>query len=312
MSDWNRSGRDDDQRRYRTEDRREFGGQGRQGQDRWQGAGAERRSFGDREQGEYRHRTFQDWEDPQRSYGAQGGGSQGYGQQEFRSQGRGQEDRRDDDRSMRYGAQGYGGQGYGGQGYGSQDYGSQSYQQRSMSGGQASGQRYDQSYGGQDSRRQDYGRDQQRYGQGGGGAFDARNDPLQRVTDGDADHAWRANMGEHRGRGPKNYTRSDDRIREDVNDRMADDSWLDASEIEVQVAKCEVTLTGTVHSREDKRRAEDLAEQVSGVKHVQNNLRVQASGAQTASQGAAGATTSAAQQGSTTGASPTGQSRNLS
>jgi hypothetical protein len=41
------------------------------------------------------------------------------------------------------------------------------------------------------------------------------------------------------------------------------------------VSSCEVTLTGTVESREDRRRAEDLVEQVSGVKHVQNNLRVQ-------------------------------------
>jgi hypothetical protein len=35
----------------------------------------------------------------------------------------------------------------------------------------------------------------------------------------------------------------------------------------------EVTLTGTVESRYAKRLAEDLAESVSGVTHVQNNLR---------------------------------------
>ena len=81
----------------------------------------------------------------------------------------------------------------------------------------------------------------------------------------------------HRGRGPRNYTRSDDRIRDDVNDRLTDDPWLDASDIEVQVSNCEVTLSGAVESREDKRRAEDLAERVSGVRHVQNNIRVQSS-----------------------------------
>jgi hypothetical protein len=43
----------------------------------------------------------------------------------------------------------------------------------------------------------------------------------------------------------------------------------------VSVSSCEVTLSGTVDSREAKRRAEDIAEQVSGVRHVQNNLRVQ-------------------------------------
>ena len=82
-----------------------------------------------------------------------------------------------------------------------------------------------------------------------------------------------ARLGEHRGRGPRNYRRSDERIRDDVNDRLTEDSWLDARGIEVTVANGEVTLTGTVRSRDDKRRAEVLAEGVSGVDNVQNNLR---------------------------------------
>ena len=77
-----------------------------------------------------------------------------------------------------------------------------------------------------------------------------------------------------RGRGPRNYARSDDRIKEDVNDRLTDDGFLDATEIECSVDNREVTLSGTVDSRQAKRRAEDLAESVSGVTHVQNNLRV--------------------------------------
>ena len=36
----------------------------------------------------------------------------------------------------------------------------------------------------------------------------------------------------------------------------------------------ELTLDGTVPSREHKRRAEDCVEELSGVRHVQNNLRV--------------------------------------
>src|SRR5262249_6498718 len=80
--------------------------------------------------------------------------------------------------------------------------------------------------------------------------------------------------GPHRGRGPKGYKRTDARVREDINDRLADDSFLDASEIEVEVKNGEVTLSGTVTQRQDKRRAEDLAENVSGVQHVQNNLRL--------------------------------------
>ncbi|MGZ3345736.1 MAG: BON domain-containing protein [Caulobacteraceae bacterium] len=79
---------------------------------------------------------------------------------------------------------------------------------------------------------------------------------------------------EHRGRGPKGYKRTDGRIEVDVNDRLTDDPYLDASDVGVTVKDSEVTLSGTVLRREDKRRAEDLAEQVSGVTHVQNNLRV--------------------------------------
>jgi CBS domain-containing protein len=79
---------------------------------------------------------------------------------------------------------------------------------------------------------------------------------------------------DHRGRGPRNYQRSDDRIREDVSERLSDDARVDASEIEVAVQNREVTLTGTVRDRNEKRWAEDIAESVSGVTHVQNNLRV--------------------------------------
>lgn len=77
----------------------------------------------------------------------------------------------------------------------------------------------------------------------------------------------------HAGRGPRNYVRPDSRIHEDVCDRLTDDPTLDASEIEVAVSDREVTLSGFVHSRADKRRAEDCAE-VAGVSHVQNNLRI--------------------------------------
>ncbi|HEY5391172.1 MAG TPA: BON domain-containing protein [Hanamia sp.] len=80
--------------------------------------------------------------------------------------------------------------------------------------------------------------------------------------------------GMHRGKGPKNYTRSEDRIREDVSDQLSDDSYLDASNIEVEVKGSEVTLKGTVDSRYSKHRAEDLTEDITGVTHVQNNLRV--------------------------------------
>lgn len=81
--------------------------------------------------------------------------------------------------------------------------------------------------------------------------------------------------GGHRGKGPAGYQRSDERIREDVSDMLAEDDDIDASGIEVQVKGCEVTLTGTVPDRRTKRMAEDLVERARGVKDVTNNLRVQ-------------------------------------
>ena len=78
-----------------------------------------------------------------------------------------------------------------------------------------------------------------------------------------------------RGRGPKGYQRSDERISEEVHQRLTDDPWLDATEINCSVSGGEVTLSGTVDSREAKHRAERIVEDLSGVKHVQNNLRIQ-------------------------------------
>jgi Flp pilus assembly secretin CpaC len=62
-----------------------------------------------------------------------------------------------------------------------------------------------------------------------------------------------------------------------VNERLSDDHYLDASNIEVQVQSGTVTLSGEVEDRESKRRAEDIVESCSGVQQVQNNIRVQSS-----------------------------------
>ena len=67
--------------------------------------------------------------------------------------------------------------------------------------------------------------------------------------------------------------RSDERITEEVNQALADDDDIDASEIEVSVSSGEVTLSGTVPDRMTKRAAEDCAERVSGVTEVQNHVR---------------------------------------
>ena len=80
--------------------------------------------------------------------------------------------------------------------------------------------------------------------------------------------------GPHSGRGPSGYQRSDERIREDICDRLTDHGSIDATEIQITVRGGEVTLQGTVVDRQMKHLAEDVAESVGGVKEVHNQLRV--------------------------------------
>lgn len=108
-----------------------------------------------------------------------------------------------------------------------------------------------------------------------GGAYGG---PYQGGSGGGGGEAPRAAAGDHRGRGPRGYRRSDARILEEVNDRLTDDPHVDAGEIQADVKDGEVTLTGTVDGRAARRRAEDVAEAVSGVTYVLNNLRVRQPG----------------------------------
>ena len=82
-------------------------------------------------------------------------------------------------------------------------------------------------------------------------------------------------LPDYSGRGPRNHTRSDARIEEDVAQRLTDSNALDASDIDLTVQNGVVVLDGSVGDRQDKRLAEDLAESVRGVRGVQNNLRLQ-------------------------------------
>jgi hypothetical protein len=84
---------------------------------------------------------------------------------------------------------------------------------------------------------------------------------------------WRV-PGPHVGRGPKGYQRSEERVREEINDRLTAHGLIDATDIEVRIQNGEVTLTGFVDSRDAKRAAEDCAEDVSGVREVHNHLRI--------------------------------------
>jgi hypothetical protein len=102
---------------------------------------------------------------------------------------------------------------------------------------------------------------------GGSARFDESQGGRQRQQ-------FEQDLGSYRGRGPRGYRRSDDRIREEVCECLTNDEYIDASDIEITVKDCEVTLSGTVDSRQAKRHAEDLAEQISGVRDVHNSLRV--------------------------------------
>lgn len=92
-----------------------------------------------------------------------------------------------------------------------------------------------------------------------------------------ADEEWqmtRLGREDYRGRGPKGYRRSDERIHEEVCERLTDDWSVDASDVSVSVQDGEVTLSGFVPSRDQKRRAEHCIERISGVRDVINQLRV--------------------------------------
>ncbi len=149
--------------------------------------------------------------------------------------------------------------------------------------------------------REDGGYGGMNYGSGNYGSYSTNYNRYRSESDNDDDRNWwdksrdevsswfgdedaerrrdqdKMRSGQHRGKGPKGYKRSDERIKEDISDRLGDDPYIDATEIEIVVANGDVTLIGSVNDRTDKRRAEDLAERVSGVQNVENRIRVRSS-----------------------------------
>jgi hypothetical protein len=79
---------------------------------------------------------------------------------------------------------------------------------------------------------------------------------------------------DHAGKGPKNYKRSDELVCDEICERLTRHPAIDAREIEVDVKQGEVTLSGSVDSRHNKRLAETLTEDVFGVREIHNHLRV--------------------------------------
>lgn len=86
----------------------------------------------------------------------------------------------------------------------------------------------------------------------------------------------KGNMGPHRGKGPAQP--NDDQIKSEVERLLTEDSWLDASDIQVSSTNGVVTLAGKIEEWKSKRRAEDLALQVMGVNDVKNNLTIHSKG----------------------------------
>ncbi|WP_205574567.1 BON domain-containing protein [Indioceanicola profundi] len=159
------------------------------------------------------------------------------------------------------------GRGFGSRDYGSRDYGDRDYSGRDYGGARAYDDRRGRSGGGDHGDRGFFAR------AGDEMASWFGSDDAERRRRWDAEHGDEGAQ-HHRGRGPTGYKRADARISDDIHDRLTEDPYLDATDISVKVEDGEVTLSGHVSNRRDKRRAEDLAEDVMGVRHVQNNLRV--------------------------------------
>ena len=84
----------------------------------------------------------------------------------------------------------------------------------------------------------------------------------------------RADRNQPRRASPKGYTRSDERIREELCERLAHAGRLDVREVEVAVADGWVTLSGSVPARPQTYHIEDIAASVYGVRDVENRIRV--------------------------------------
>lgn len=180
----------------------------------------------------------------------------------------------------------YHAEGYGRAGYGDETRELRREMRRPASGG-TGGYDYERGYGdggdGERSRSDERSDRAERFEQGGRNAGDFLHRAGEKVA------SWFGGGGESRaydrsydrpegrgarGLGPKGYKRSDERINDDAHERLTDDTWLDASNISISVSGGEVTLSGTVDNREAKHRAERIVEEISGVNHVQNNLRL--------------------------------------
>jgi hypothetical protein len=75
-------------------------------------------------------------------------------------------------------------------------------------------------------------------------------------------------------RGPKGYQRSDERMKEDISERIMQAMHIDSSDVTVNVVGGQVILEGTVPDRYTKYALEDLADGAPGVQDIDNRIRV--------------------------------------
>ena len=74
--------------------------------------------------------------------------------------------------------------------------------------------------------------------------------------------------------GPKGYQRSDERLREDISERLLQAHEIDSSEVTVAVLGAKAVVEGTVPQRWMKHAIEDLVDACPGVQDIDNRIRV--------------------------------------
>jgi hypothetical protein len=75
-------------------------------------------------------------------------------------------------------------------------------------------------------------------------------------------------------RGPKGYKRSDERLKEDISERLMQSPYIDATEVTVEVQNGKVTLEGSVSERRMRHLIEDIVDDCPGVEDIDNRVRV--------------------------------------
>ncbi|MDB4975237.1 MAG: hypothetical protein JWN48_3578 [Myxococcaceae bacterium] len=90
---------------------------------------------------------------------------------------------------------------------------------------------------------------------------------------GSSSSAQQPGRGRFYGRMPQGYSRSDERIREDICDQLSH-GHIDPSEISVKVESGVVTLEGFASNRAEKFHIEEVADAVLGVKDIDNRVRI--------------------------------------